>query len=290
MHLDAAAARQAFEGLAAEHGLPLMHLVEGVVAVSVTQMGNAIRQISIERGHDPREFSLVAFGGAGPMHACMVADDLDLPEVIVPPHPGHVCAYGLLASDLRQDGAQTWIRSWCEHTPRELIEALRLLQAGMMSRIAEDHWPAEKVRPKFAVDLRYAKQSHDVTVELPDLAIETVQRLPDMFERRHIELYGQAHRIGVAVRTIRVAIMAEAPFGFRLASPENRAGSPDSGVRPVWFSGAQVETPVMQRSQLAPGFSAAGPAIIAEYGATTVVPPHWRMRVAGNAALMMSRQ
>jgi N-methylhydantoinase A len=290
MRLDSGASRRAFEALAAKRKLPLMHLVEGVVAVSVTQMSNAIRQISIERGHDPREFSLVALGGAGPMHACMVAEDLDLQEVIVPPHPGHVCAYGLLASDLRQDGAQTWIQSWSKDTPAQLIEALQSLQARTLSASAKERWPIDKIRPKFAVDLRYAKQSHDVTVELPDLTFESVNRLPAMFESRHIELFGRAHKIGVTVRTIRVAITAEAPFDFRLRKPEYTVAADKRVVRPVWFSGVQLETPVIQRSQLAPGFSAAGPAVIAEYGSTTIVPPNWQMRVADNAALVITRQ
>jgi N-methylhydantoinase A len=289
LHLDSDAARQAFEALAAKRGLPLMHLVEGIVAVSVTQMSNAIRQISIERGHDPREFSLVALGGAGPMHACMVAEDLGLQEVIVPPHPGHVCAYGLLASDLRQDGAQTWIRAWGKDTPAQLIEALQSLQARTLSTAAKEHWPAEKIRPKFAVDLRYAKQSHDVTVELPDLTVESVNRLPEMFESRHIELFGRAHKIDVMVRTIRVAITAEAPFDFRLLKPKNAATSAQRVVRPVWFSGTKFETPVIQRSQLSAGFSTAGPAVIAEYGATTIVPPNWEMHVAENSALVITR-
>ena len=291
MRLDVDGARAAFERLAAERGLPLMHLVEGIVAVSVTQMSNAIRQVSIERGHDPRDFSLVAFGGAGPMHACMVADDLNLDEVIVPPHPGHVCAYGLLASDLRQDNVQTWIRPWRDGTPSELIDALKEQRDRLLSRVRDGGWPLHDVQTRYAVDLRYAKQSHDVTVDLSDIAPDSVRRLPQFFEKRHIELYGQAHKIEIVVTTLRVAVTAEAPFGFRLLKG-NKPVRPEQGAirRPVWFSGAEVETGILERSQLGPDFAAVGPAVIAEYGATTVVPPHWQMRVAENAALIITRQ
>jgi N-methylhydantoinase A len=111
-----------------------------------------------------------------------------------------------------------------------------------------------------------------------------------MFESRHNELFGRAHKIDVMVRTIRVAITAEAPFDFRLLKSKDAAATGQQVVRSVWFSGTQLETPILQRSQLAPGFSAAGPAVIAEYGSTTIVPPNWQMRVAENAALVITKQ
>jgi N-methylhydantoinase A len=171
-----------------------------------------------------------------------------------------------------------------------LIEALQSLQARTLSSSAKEHWPAEKIRSKFAVDLRYAKQSHDVTVELPDLTPESVNRLPEMFESRHVELFGRAHKIDVMVRTIRIAITAEAPFGFRLLEPKDASPTQERATRPVWFSGTQVKTPIIQRSKLPPGFTTAGPAVIAEYGATTIVPPNWQMHVAQNSALVITRQ
>jgi N-methylhydantoinase A len=250
MRLDRALGDAALERMAQANRMSAIRLAEGIVTISVAHMGNAIREVSIKQGHDPREFTLVAFGGAGPMHACFLAEELGMREVIVPLHPGNVSAYGLLASDLRQDSVRTWIRAWPAVTSAALRAALTAQAERLGAEAAAAGWPLADAVVGYAADVRYQGQAFEVTVGLPDLDDASLATLPELFEARHVELYGHAHDRDVEVVNLRTAI---------------------------------------RRYALAPGETMTGPAILTEDGATTVLPQGWALSVARNGALLLTR-
>ena len=284
--LDAALARAALERLAAEAGMAPLALAEGAVTIAVATMTNAIREISVERGRDPRGYDLVAFGGAGPMHAAFVAEELGMARVLVPPFPGNVCAYGLLGSELRQDRARTWIRPWSPGLAPALLDGLETERAALEHDLRVAGWPMETVRYGVALDMRYAGQAFEIAVPLRAADSAALAEAPAAFAARHDALYGHTHDRGLEVVTLRV--QASAPPSVRLTLPRLECEATRAEpTRQVVFGGRAHDCPVLARAALdAP---AAGPAIIEEPGSTTVVPPGWRAAVAPNGTLILDR-
>jgi N-methylhydantoinase A len=287
-------AAAAIDRMAAAAGVEPMHLAAGIVEIAVARMANAIREVSVEQGDDPRGFALFAFGGAGPLHGCAVAAELGIREVIVPPYPGHVCAYGLLASELRQDRARTWLRALGDIAAAELLRELKTERVAMLKAVEEAGWPADKIELSYALDLRYLGQAFAVRVELRSLSEPGVAALPADFADRHEELYGHRHERAIEIVTLRVTARAPRAIGFELptaptqldAARARKAGPPPT--RPVYERGAWVECPVIQRDTLARGSTLSGPAIIEETGSTTFVQQGWTLRVEDNLTLVLT--
>jgi N-methylhydantoinase A len=288
MHLDRGLAETVIGRLAERQGMSAIRLAEGIVAISVAKMSNAIREVSVKQGFDPRDFTLVAFGGAGPMHACFLAEDLGMREVVIPPHPGNVSAYGLLASDLRQDSVRTWIRSWPDLALAHLRAALAEQAAGLRSEVAAAGWPVSAADTSFAVDVRYLGQAFELTVPLPGDDQASLAQLPSLFEARHRVVYGHTHDRPLEIVNLRVALAVQKPFHFRLP-PWNRRGAEEGKSRQVFLDGAWHEVPVLSRDGLQLGDRLAGPVIVAEAGSTTVIPHEWELSVAENGALLLAK-
>src|SRR5919106_890507 len=166
MRLDRGAAVAAVERLAGELGLGLLETAEGILTIATSNMARAIRSRTIEKGHDPREFALVAFGGAGPLHAAEVDDSLDIPEVLVPPHPGITSAGGLLTSDLKYDGMRTVFQLQGSVDADRLNRELDELEADLRGRLERDGVPAADVEVIRALDCRYVGQGYELRVTL----------------------------------------------------------------------------------------------------------------------------
>lgn len=284
--LDPELARGALTRLAAEVGMEPLVLAEGALTIAVATMTNAIREISVERGRDPRQYDLIAFGGAGPMHAAFVAAELGMPRVLIPPFPGNVCAYGLLGSELRQDRARTWIRPWNASLALALRAALLTERDALEAELRAAGWPMETVRYSFALDMRYAGQAFEIAVALRGDDEAALACAPEDFAARHDALYGHTHDRGLEVVTLRVQATAPPSVTLTLPRPEQDAAARQT-TRGVVFAGRSWTCPVLPRAAFDKPVD--GPAIIEEPGATTVVPPGWRASLAPNGTIILDR-
>jgi N-methylhydantoinase A len=284
MRLDAPAAQKAIretiaEPLALKSGAD--EAAAGILALGVVTMGGAIKQITIERGMDPREFTLFAFGGGGPLHAATLARELSIPEVIIPAEPGNFSAVGMLVSDARVDETYTFIREFNDESLREMADVFGELEARLRLSLSEEIG-TEEINFQRNVEMRYRGQKQGIRAEIG--ADVSTAGIREVFERTYLRRYGH--------------VDAQAPIEFvgllvtgsaRIQGPklnelqsELRTARPDAQKkRPVYFTerAARLETPVYQRSALKPGFEIDGPAIIEEYGSTTVVGPDDHLRV-----------
>jgi N-methylhydantoinase A len=286
--LDATRARAAVAGLAQRMGgaLGVEALAEGIVRIAVARMTSAIREISIQRGHDPRDFTLIAFGGAGPMHALALAEEIGIPRVLVPKHPGNFSALGLLASDVKHDDVRTRVGALAERWPR-LDELFGDMEAGARRQLALDGFAPAQQRLARSLDLRYRGQAFELNVALGGGSLTDVEAA---FHRHHEAMYGHANPEAtielVNARLTAFGVVAK-PAAERHAAPRASLEGALIERRGVWFDGAARECPVFERERLPEGAALAGPAIVEEFGATTVVPPGWRgaLDVHGNLRL-----
>lgn len=297
MTLDAAAATRAVEGLAQRLGLDTEAAAEGIVTLINANMANAILSRTVQRGIDPREFALVAFGGAGPLHGAEVAAQLDIPVVIVPPHPGITSAVGLLTTDLRYDAVRTAFQLSSELD----IAWLNGTLAGMADDIAAQ-FEADGVEPAAvsfarAGDLRYAGQGYELKIPLPAAALDeaAVAAVLDEFHARHRTEYGHSFE-GTPVEIVNVKVSGSASVPA-IQTSEPAPSTPGSlaeaevGRRRCVFRTANglagAPTPFLRRDRLPLDTPFDGPAIVLQTDTTTVVPPGWRAveEAAGNLVL-----
>jgi N-methylhydantoinase A len=272
-------ARVAIDRLAARLGMNALATAQGIISVVTANMARAIRVISVQRGHDPRDYALVAFGGAGPLHAARLAAELDIRRVLVPRNPGILCAMGLLLADLRADFATTRLLALSS----AVIEEVEVIVAGLRQR-CEEWFGEESIVPDarriaFTVDMRYAGQNYELSVPLADGAITpaTIDGLAAGFAAAHQRLYGFVAE-GEPVQL--VTFRAEATGIVRKADlrPSADAGPDPStaefGHRDVWLreAGAFVSCPLYARDRLATGNRIVGPAIVEQMDATTLIP------------------
>lgn len=244
---------------------------QGIVRVAETKMEKAIRVISIERGHDPREFTLVSYGGAGPLHACALARALRIPRVLVPRFPGALSALGILLSDVVSDTSRTVMMAPGD---RRIEGAFRDLEVRVGRQMRAEGWKGTGFR---SVDMRYVGQGYE-------LNLPWGPGLLSRFHKAHSKRYGYADpERPVEVVNVRVRLVAPAD-GIRLQrrSPEGRdARKAVVKKRRARFAGRRVNVPVYQRELLRPGNRFRGPALVVEYSATTVVLPGSRAKVDG---------
>jgi N-methylhydantoinase A len=288
--LDAGAAHRAVAGLAARMGGTIggEALAEGIVRIAVARMTSAIREISIQRGHDPRDFTLVAFGGAGPMHALALADEMGIPRVLVPRHPGNFSALGLLASDVKHDEVRTRVGPLRARWPA-LAEIFAGMETGTRRQLELEGFPEDRQRMRRSLDLRYRSQAFELNVELGG---ETLAEVEAAFHRRHRAAYGHADATAeielVNARLSAYGVVAR-PAAERYRSPSVSLEAALVERRPVRFDGVLHDGPVWERERLPADVELAGPAIVEEFGATTVVPPGWRGRVDAHGNLRFER-
>jgi N-methylhydantoinase A len=271
-------ARDAIGRLAKQLGLSLMQTAQGVVSVVTANMARAIRVISVQRGHDPRDYTLIAFGGAGPLHAARLARELDIARILVPRSPGILCAMGLLLTDLRADFAVTRLLPLASDSVSEIATAFDTLDARAAGWFAQENIAADRRRLARTVDMRYAGQNYELAVPLPDgpITARTLDLLAEGFAAAHQRMYGfLAEEEPVQLVTFRIeatglvakATLAQAPMSGADASGAIRAR------RDVWIAeeARSVPCPIYDRDLLKPGNRLPGPAIVEQMDATTLV-------------------
>jgi N-methylhydantoinase A len=273
-------ALQAITGLSAQLGLDPMQTAQGIISVVTANMARAIRVISVQRGYDPRDYTLVAFGGAGPLHAARLARELDIGRVLVPVSPGILCAMGLLLTDLRTDFAATRLTLLDPAAWPVLEELFATLTARADAWFDAEAIPPEARRIVRTVDMRYAGQNYELPIGLADGA----GAQEAAFATAHRRLYGfAADGEPVQLVTFRVEASAIVPKATLTAHPN---AGPDAagaiiGNRPVWMPESRgfVDCAIHDRTRLRPGNVVTGPAVIEQMDATTVVLPGMIARV-----------
>ncbi len=292
LRIDLAAAERAIaDAVASLLHLSVAEAAARIVEVVNANMAQALRIVSVERGHDPQEFSLIAFGGAGPVHAAALAEELQIPEVIIPPAPGAFSALGLVASDLRRDWSRTLYANLAEVDPARVEAAIAAMEVDAVAMLDAALVPQERRAVIRQADLRYRRQAYELTVPLIGGRINrsATDALAEAFHAKHAQTYGHANRAeAVQLVNLRVTALGRLP-ALTLA----QRADPDSArirERDVWFAATGfVATPVHWRLGLVPGTLLAGPAIVEALDSTTVVPPGWQARIDEFGCIRLAR-
>ena len=284
-------ARQAAERLLAETTLSTVdELAAGVVEIANTHMYGAIREVSVERGEDPSELALVAFGGAGPMHACEIADKLGIGSVIMPHEAGDFSALGLLLSDQRHDLVRGYVSPLVGADMGRVEQVFGELEVTAHETLTQEGFTAETIQTTRIVDMRYADQSYEEQIVLPPGTRLDVETLGEMFQTAYDKRYGYQREVAmIEVVNLRVTATGTVPK----PSLVERRGSDATAVKEttsVIFGGQPVEGEILDRSLLTQHDVVEGPAIVEEYSSTGVVPPGWSGQVNEFGALVLERK
>ena len=287
MRLDRKAAESALRGRVAQHlGVSLERAAAGMLQVAVSAMANAVRHVTLERGLDPRDFTLVVYGGGGPLHAASVARELSIGRVLVPQAPGHFSALGMLMADLRRDTVQTLFARMDDLEMAELEEQFQKLEAEGLQALKESGIATDRIVFERAADMRYVGQEHAVAVRMP-------AHVGDERDRAEVKrLFDSAHELRyshsapeesadiVSLRVSAIGRLAKPPFPQIARGETAPPADARRGARAVTFEGSgAVDAIVYDRAKLLEGNRIDGPAIIEEAASTTVVEPGDRVTV-----------
>ncbi|HEY5349881.1 MAG TPA: hydantoinase/oxoprolinase family protein, partial [Candidatus Lustribacter sp.] len=293
MPLDVEGAREAIRtAIAVPLELSIEQAALGIIKIAVAEMSLAVRGVSVERGYDPRDFAMVGFGGAGPLHSAQIARELHIPTLIVPRVPGHFSALGMLMSDLRHDYVRTYYKPLADS---DFDEIRRIF--GTMVDEAHDLLRNEGTAPgamafRRFLDIRYVGQEFPIQTPLEEaaLAIGDLARIRAAFDEIHDRRFGH-HAPGEAVEIVNIRLTAT---GKRERSrfPELPPATSDALIahRRVIFDDSLegVECPIYERERLGPGTRVSGPAVVQEYASTTVLFPGDAMQVTPSGEMIVT--
>ncbi len=294
VHLDRA--RAAIEArIARPLKQGVLEAAAGIVDVVTAGMAAALRIVSVERGHDPREFTLVAFGGAGPVHAARLAQELEIPRVIVPPIPGGFSALGLVASDFRRDYVKTFYARLDEAGVEDVAAAYAAMEGSARAMLSAAGVPAARWEITRAADCRYGRQAYELTVPLAagPVTAAGLARLAGDFHAKHRQTYGHASPDEpVQLVNLRVAAVGrlEGLDVARAAAPSAAAPAAASSREAYFKETGPVRCDVIPREALALGARHAGPLIIEAMDTTVVVPPGWRASADARGIIILDQE
>ena len=301
LRLDRDKAVRAIEPIASALSLSVSAAAEGVLRVAMENVAAGIRTVSVKRGRDPREYSLVAFGGAGPLHACYLAEWLGMHKVIVPPNPGVASAHGLLLTDVRVDLVHTDVqredRLDLDRIGRELHE----LEVRIRERLTRGGIALDQVRLKQFADLRYAGQGYELRVPLAarerdDTLADAIAKAIATFHANHRDLYGYSYEGREAAELVNVGVTG---LGLikRPPVPRLRAGGSDGGAALKGTARIHInqgrdtaDCPIYARDLMLAGNTVTGPSIVEQYDSTTVIEPGWQGTIEPFGNLVISRR
>jgi N-methylhydantoinase A len=293
--IDAGAAEAAVRrGLAEPLGVDVRTAAAAVIDVVNHAMAEALKIVSLQRGHDPREFVLAAFGGAGPLHAAALAEELSMAEILCPPVPGAFSALGLIGTDLKRDYVRTVYTTTAKADPAAIEAAFAALKREGAAMLDRAGTAPDRRRFLRAVDARYERQSYELTVPLsrPLFDRDALDEVAESFHERHRLTYGHDNRAEpVQLVSVRLtAIGAIPPLGVREV-PALAGTDPLEGRREAWFRGhGAVTAGVYARERMPAGFAVAGPAVIESLESTILVPPAWQARMTDDGFVILSRR
>ncbi|HEX7299822.1 MAG TPA: hydantoinase/oxoprolinase family protein [Solirubrobacteraceae bacterium] len=294
VELDADAARSAIEEQVGRPlGMTAEEAAEAIIRIATANMTNALRVVSVARGHDPRELALVALGGAGPMHACAIADELGTPRILIPRHPGVTSALGLLLSDVRYDLRQSWVRSTAAVDVDALDAALRRLEREAHALLARAGYEAERASVGYELDMRYRGQAYNLTVPLapPPVTAETLAVAQVAFAQAHRRTYDFTPTVQ-ETEIVTLRARAIGPVGHpTLAEGGDTPARGSSQREPVvWVDGERRPFALLDRRGLAEGDEIPEQTIIDQEDATILVAPGWHGTVRGGGVIVLERE
>jgi N-methylhydantoinase A len=290
--LDGEAAERAVGKIADRLGIGLHEAAAGIVTTINAAMADSLRLMSLRRGLDAREFALVAAGGAGPVHAAALADDLEIPLVAIPRDASVHCAVGIGVTDFRHDYIRTLFGRG--FTPAEIEATFRELEAEAAEELEREGVPAGSMSYRWIVEVRYLGQIHAIDLELPaaePISEATMETLKESFHPAHYRRFGHS-LVDNEIELVNARLEARGSIYERTGSPEAGGSASTEGPvpthsRPAWFGAGFVETPVYDPSALAPGAVIEGPAMVELETSTVVVPPERRLEVHDSGALLL---
>ena len=289
IELNSSLADTAVFQIAEAIGLTIQKTAEGILRISVARMVSAIKQISVSRGYDPRDFVLVAFGGAGPLHAALVAEELDIKHVLIPQSPGNFSAYGALISDIRHDYVQTFLAKAESSSLSSLHDIFNKMEKVAFEVMLKENIQKKKIITNRVCGMRYVGQAWQLNVSIPE-EFRRIEELIDLFHEAHEQRYG--YRSADLVEFVACSLSAIGMV-VKPRLPERKVGGSLKkamvAFRVAFFSGEEHSTPVYNRDLLPRSVKFDGPAIIEEMGAVTVVPIGWMSEVGEFGELHLRR-
>jgi N-methylhydantoinase A len=281
MTLDRQRSEEMIAGLADQVGASPAETALGIIRVVNANMERAIRAISLERGYDPRQFTMVPFGGAGPMHSCELAQELGIPRVMLPTHPGILSALGVAIADIIKDYSRTVMLRGADIDRNRLEEEFHGMESQARQELEQEGLPVSEMQAHRFVDARYVGQSFELTVDYPSARSrgDLLRTIGNSFYQAHLQRFGYADR-NEAVEIVNLRLKLELAVDKPQIAPEP-AGPPDSsaalmGKAPVVFQEGSLETSLYDRDKLHSGNVIQGPSLLLQLDTTIVVPPGWR--------------
>jgi N-methylhydantoinase A len=296
LKVDIKAAEAAIqEKIAQPLGLSVERAAASVIEVVNHNMAEVLRIVSVERGHDPRDFSLVAFGGAGPVHAVSMAVELDIPRVIIPPIPGGFSALGLVATDLRREYVRTFYKRLDKVSFSELSRAYAEMETAGLDMLIDAGVPKSKREIQRMVDIRYTQQAYELTVPVKDgeIVADHLVSLAEAFHARHLATYGH-HSVDEPLQIVNIRVSAIGRLGSLGLQPTafsgNTVGSASWKQRGVYFKGiGTLQCDIVEWARLGGQVRVPGPAIIEAVDTTVVILPNWEAHSDPRGFLVMER-
>ncbi|MDE0128702.1 MAG: hydantoinase/oxoprolinase family protein [Gammaproteobacteria bacterium] len=290
MKLDLAASEQAIERVAGEAGLDPQSFAEGILAISNAAMADAMRTITVSQGVDPRDFTLVAFGGAGPMAAAFLAAELDIGEVLIPRFPGTFSAWGMLQTDLRRDLTKSFYRQAQSVSVDELEVGYADLEEEGRQALKREDVSLGDMSFRRSADMRYVGQEYTINARVRQPM--ELKRIVKAFHSAHQRRYGHSSASApvefVNLRIAALGALKKCRQDVQLPASDGRNAL--SGHRDAVFDGKRQRSGILSRDHLPESFQSKGPVIVEERSATTVVPPGWQVSVEAQGNLLLDRR
>ena len=293
--LDLARTQTIAAAFAAKLKLTVPVLAEGILRIANANMERAVRVVSVQRGFDPRDFAMLAFGGAGGLHACDLAAALDISTVLIPEHSGVLSALGMLLADVAKDYSASVLLPGTKLAAGDLQSKLTLLTSQATRDLADEGFSRDQITLTPALAMRYQGQAFEIDVPLPShtLTDKDLAALDLDFHQRHAKLYGYSnpHRATEAVQLrLRATGRTDKPsLPLAQSIQPTPLPAPDA-TRDTIFSGATLSTPIFHRNRLTPGMRGSGPAIIVTGESTNVIPPHWSWHIDSAGTLVATNK
>ena len=279
--------------LAAPLGIDVRAAAAAVIDVVNHAMAEVLKIVSVQRGHDPREFVLAAFGGAGPLHSAALAGELGIAEILCPPIPGAFSALGLVGSDLKRDYVRTVYVTTADADPAGLEAAFAALEKEGGVMLARANVPPARRQFERSVDARYARQSYELAVPVPVGALDRARlmQIAEAFHDLHRRTYGHDNRSEpVQIVNVRVTAIGAIPQLAVRDAPAAPGSNAVKSRRPLWFRATgEAEADVFDRARMPAGLAATGPAVIESLESTILVPPGWGARMDEDGFIVMSK-
>jgi len=290
MKLKPKLSQRAISILAQSLGLTTMEAALGIIRISTTNMVQAIREMTVLRGHDPRDFVLIPFGGAGPTQAVDISNQLDIHQILVPPRPGITSALGLLVADLRVDLMKTIKLKAQSNNQKAAVEILYHLTSEGISKLQAQGATEDKIAVEWAIDMRYEGQSHELDVSIPFETEELVEVSIAEFEKRHRTEFGYTLR-NRRIEWITARVIAKSPhkqLEFSKPCPGDDSGT--RGYRVITLSsGETVDAEVYHRENLSKDDEYLGPMIVEQEDTTIYIAPGWKAKQTPGRSLWIRR-